>query len=288
MEKLVFMNNRGQSIELKNSGPFLLTKIEGTGSPKTTLLTSKAPNQDGKSYHGSLLEERILPIEGAIIGDSIEDVYRKRKELCSIFNPKIPGTLTYINNYGQYRVDCVIEDSPVFKEKTANIQDFLIQVYCPNPYWLDTIEYKEEIASWIGDFEFSLEILEAGIEVGHRESNLIVNVNNEGDVECGMRIEFKALATVVNPSLLNIYTQEYLKIKRTLQVGDKLVISTHFSNKKVELVRSGVVTNVFNYIDLNSTFLQLDIGDNLFRYDAENGIDNLEVSIYYRPQYIGV
>src|SRR5665648_504005 len=43
----------------------------------------------------------------------------------------------------------------------------------------------------------------------------------------------------------------------------------------------------YNYIDLGSTFLQLDVGDNLMRYDADTGIDNLEVSIYFTPQYLG-
>jgi hypothetical protein len=45
---------------------------------------------------------------------------------------------------------------------------------------------------------------------------------------------------------------------------------------------------VFNYIDLQTTFLQLDIGDNLLRYDAESGLDNLEVAIYFTPKYVGV
>ena len=44
----------------------------------------------------------------------------------------------------------------------------------------------------------------------------------------------------------------------------------------------------FNYIDYESTFLQLDIGDNLFRYDADEGIDNLEVNIYHTSQHLGV
>lgn len=85
--------------------------------------------------------------------------------------------------------------------------------------------------------------------MGHRESSLIVNMNNSGDVECSMRVEFTALASVVNPSILNIYTQEYIKVKRTLQSRDKLIISTYFANKRVELIRNGITTNVFNYID---------------------------------------
>ncbi|MCD3217825.1 phage tail family protein [Clostridium botulinum C] len=290
MQKIIFRNSRGQEITLGNSKPFILTKIEGTGSPKSTILSSKAPGQDGKSYHGSLLEERILPINGGIVGTDIEDMYRKRQELCSIFNPKIEGQLIYINDAGEHSINVVVESSPSFKNQVANIQEFLIQLYCPNPYWMDLYEEKEEIALWVGDFHFPLIMpQETGIIMGHRISNLIVNACNRGDVECGMRIEFKALATVVNPSLYNVYTQKHLKVKRTLQAGDKLVINTSFGNKRVEMIKSnGTKINVFNYIDLASEFLQLAVGDNLLRYDAEKGLDNLEMALYYKPLYIGI
>jgi hypothetical protein len=289
MQKVIYTNSRGQSIELKNSAPFLLEKIDGTGGTKTTLLTTKSPGQDGKSYHGTLLEERTLNITCAICGTSLEDIGIKKRQICSIFNPKLNGKLTYINSSGTHTIDAVVQDSPTFKDRVATIQEFLVQLFCPDPFWADLQEAKEEIANWIGDFEFDLEIGEDGIEMEHRESSLIVNVNNTGDVECGMRIEFTSLATVVNPSLFNVYTREFIKIKRTLQAGDKLIINTSFANKTVELIKSnGVVQNVFNWIDLASDFLQLVVGDNLLRYDAEQGIDNLDVAIYHKTLYLGV
>ena len=51
--------------------------------------------------------------------------------------------------------------------------------------------------------------------MGYREPSLIVNTNNIGDVKTGMRIEFKALGTVVNPKLVNIETQDFIKINKT-------------------------------------------------------------------------
>lgn len=289
MQKVIYTNSRGQSITLGNSSPFVLEKIEGAEGTKTTLLTTKAPGQDGKSLHGTLLEERTINLTCGICGTSLKDIDIKKKQICSIFNPKLSGSLTYINNDSTYTIDCVVEDSPTFKDRVATIQEFLVQLFCPSPFWEDLEESKEEIANWIGDFEFDLEIPDEGIEMEHRESSLIVNVNNTGDVECGMRIEFTALATVVNPSLFDVYTRKYIKVKRTLSAGDKLVINTSFANKRVELVKSnGIIQNVFNWIDLQSDFIQLAVGDNLLRYDAEQGIDNLDVSIYHRPLYLGV
>ena len=76
------------------------------------------------------------------------------------------------------------------KNRNDLIQKFLIQLYYPDQYWKDIQETKEEIALWLGNFEYSLKILPEGILIGHRVSNLIVNVNNLGDVKCGMIVGF--------------------------------------------------------------------------------------------------
>lgn len=289
MEKLIFTNSRGESIELRNSAPFLIQNIEGLGCPQSRIVTSKAAGQDGETYHDTLMEGRDIRIELVILARSNQQLYELRRRLNKVFNPKMgEGILTYENDYGKWEINTASIQAPVEGEKFSTTQRMMLNLRCSNPYWRNIYDTKTEIALWVGDFEFPLEIVESGIEVGHRESSLIVNVYNEGDVGCGMRIEFKALATVVNPSLFNVYTREFIKVKRTLESGDKLIITTDFANKKVELVRNGVASNVFHYIDLSSTFLQLSPGDNLLRYDAEEGIENLEVSIYHTPLYSGV
>ncbi len=289
VQKLTFTNSRGETIEFGNSAPYVLSNIEGTGGVETEIQTTKAPFQDGSTLHDVILQTRAISIEGAVIGKSREDMYMQRQKLARVLNPKLgAGVLRYQNDAGIKEIEAVAEQSPVFKERHSNNNLFLVSLVCPSPFWLDQYEAKEEIAAWLGDVQFPFEITSEGAVMGHRESNLIVNVNNTGDVDCGMRIEFKALASVTNPSLLDVNTREFIKIKQTLQSGDKLTICTSFGKKKVELYRGGVISNVFNFIDLDSTFLQLAPGDNLLRYDAEAGIDNLEVSIYYRPQYVGV
>jgi hypothetical protein len=41
-------------------------------------------------------------------------------------------------------------------------------------------------------------------------------------------------------------------------------------------------------LDTGSAFFQLAAGVNTLRYDASVNMDLLEVSIYYRPQFLGV
>lgn len=289
MQKLIYKNSKGQEITLSNSRPFLLESIDNYANVNTNISSSSSV-VDGMSIDNISIKERIIPVTGAIVGTNKEDLDRKRAYLSALFNPKFDSELIYTNNALTRKIEGIVQDI-TFQQPIGLMQKFLVQFICPNPFWMDIYTKKEEIALWQGDFEFDLEIPEngIGIEVGHRVSNLICNVVNNGDVDCGMKIQFKALATLSNPSLFNINTREYIKINKTLEIGDVLEVTTEFANKRIELVKSnGTRENIFNWIDLDSEFLQLSVGDNLFRYDAESGIDNLEVSIYYTTLYLGV
>ena len=289
MAILKYINNNNKSIELGNAAPFLVTTIDGLGSPQNEIYTQKSPYQDGVTATHSSLGSRNIVIEGKIIDNNRENRQSYRYKLLSVFNPKLDGKLIIDLGSAQRQIDCKVEQAPYFSSNSEqNYQNFSISLLAPNPYWQDTSTTKEEIAIWRGAFEFPLELFEEGIELGYREPSLIVNVFNSGDVSCGMRIQFKALATVVNPNLFNVNTREYFKINRTMEAGEVITVTTHFQNKKVELNKNGVISNAFNWIDLNSTFMQLEPGDNLLRYDADDGIDNLEVSIWHTPQYLGV
>jgi hypothetical protein len=48
--ELTYINSSGESITLKQSRPYFLTKIDGTGNIRQTVNTFKAPDQDGAFY----------------------------------------------------------------------------------------------------------------------------------------------------------------------------------------------------------------------------------------------
>ena len=289
MAILKYVNSDNKSIKLGNSSPFLITTVDGLGSPQNEIYTQKSPYQDGVTATHSSLGSRNIVIEGKIIDNNRENRQSYRYKLLSAFNPKLDGKLIIDLGNVKRQIDCIVEQAPYFSSKAErNYQDFSINLIAPNPYWQDIATTKEEVAIWRGSFEFPLELVEEGIEMGYREPSLIVNILNKGDVATGMRIQFKALATVENPSLFNVNTREYFKINKTMGAGEIITVTTGFGDKRVELNKNGVVSNAFNWIDLNSTFLQLEPGDNLLRYDASSGLDNLEVSIYHTPMYLGV
>lgn len=292
MFKLIFTNSKGESVELF-SPPYRLIRFDGLGDVSASHSTQKSPYQDGSTLINTTLDERHPEIELKITGRDEIELARNRRRLTAIFSPKLGlGTLKRVAEDGTHQLGAIAEALPFYPDGKGNrgktFQKALIQLYCPNPFWQDINTTKEEIAIWRCSFEFPLELKEEGIEMGYREPSLIVNILNKGDVATGMRIQIKALATVVNPSLLNVNTREFFKINRIMEAGEIITINTHFQNKRVELNKNGVTSNAFNLIDLQSTFLQLEPGDNLLRYNADDGVDNLEVSIWFTPQYLGV
>ncbi|NMM65501.1 phage tail family protein [Clostridium sp. P21] len=279
--KLIYENGKGQSIEFSIWSSFFLEDFDGLDGLKNNIYTNKGMLQDGETFVSSNLDMRNIVIQGTIH----DNVQYNKPRMISALNPKLKGKLTVIDGEVTKYIRCYIEKSPTLSND--NKPKFVLSLICPNPFFYDK-EVKTDVALWRGDFEFPLEILETGILLGHREPSLIVNVINESDLKCPLKIEFKALGTLKNPSLFNVNTREYFKINKEMKAGEKIVTTTGIGDKKVIEEYNGIVNNAFNYMDINSTFLQLDTGDNLFRYDAEKNVDNLEVSIYYYPQYLGV
>ena len=87
---------------------------------------------------------------------------------------------------------------------------------------------------------------------------------------------------------LNVDTREFIKLNISLVAGDVLTVSTGYGEKAVKLNRGGTITDAFRYLDVDSSYLQIAVGDNLFRYSADANAENLEVSIYHNNLYLGV
>lgn len=278
--------SNNKTLAIKSNTSYNLINIDGIEKAEFELNTVFNSHYDGSVVLSKRLKNRFISITADYKGINKES---ERRKLISFFNPKNSGVL--IISYGDIEraIEYEIED---FNCKLVNINDdliFTVDLLCPNPYLRNILESKINIALWKGRFKFPLIIpKDVGIIVGLREPSLIVNVNNTGDVKCGIIIEFKAKGSLRNPSLYNVNTREYIKINKEMVAGEVIKVNTNIGSKKITKVLSGVETNILNYIDLNSVFLQLDVGDNLFRYDAEENLNNLEVSIYYNPYYLGV
>lgn len=293
MRKLTYTNADGLSAVISNVAPFVLIKLAGFEASKNNVYTVKSVLQDGQTATGSSLDMSERTITGLMRANTLDGLEDCRRNLSQVFSAKPDGVLQYECNGLIKACDCKVE-TIVFGDIGIRSQTFDVVLLCPNPFWRDISESVDEIALWLPNFEFDqnsgFEIdSEEGMEFGERAPSLIVDVQNPGDVPCGMKIIFTALGTLTNPSILNVNTREFFRIIKTMQAGESITINTKFQQKSITGLLNGTEADYWNYADLpDSTFMQLLCGSNPLRYNADSGLDNLDVTIRFSPQYQGV
>ena len=252
-EKLTYINSRGERLELGVDSVYhcnISKDVEGISGVTSVIYSTNSMGQHGDTYVGQRIEARDIDVVGHINTRDKAQALELRRRMLKIFNPELSATLVY--EYGGFKrvIDCRAYGEPKILKKEV-LYEFDLQIECLNPFWREEEETKEDIAR-------------------------------------GMRIRFTALGTVSNPILLNVDTEEFIQINATMKTGDVIEINTKYGSKGAKLIRDGVETDYFRYIDVDSTFMQLAIGDNMFRYDAASGVNSLEVSIFYSKEFLGV
>jgi hypothetical protein len=280
-----YTNQAGLTLTLRQRPPIFLSALNGTGDVSNSVVTFKAPDQDGAFYVTSSLEMMTLTLEGYIISATVEDTYQYRRELLHVFTPKQRGTLVYRGR----QVETLVEEVEFIPSKVRTAPAFFISLLCPTPYWSSLTDRVSESAYWLPAFQFPLEITPAGIALGEKRLTNLVTVVNEGDVPCGMEIVFIAREAAETPTLANVATGTYLRVNHAMAVDDEIHILTHYTHKSVTLVSGGVTTDLFAALDPDSVFMQLQPGNNQFRYSSAAGeVSDLDVIVRYRPLWLGV
>lgn len=292
MQKLKIVNCLGESIEFGMHAPFLLSHIEGLGIPTVEVYDTQAASMDGSEIHDILLSDRLISSRVTIVCDTREELYEKRRMIMRLLNPKLYNPLTkkrgeltlyYTNDYKTYRIFAFSDSSPDFKERINHCGIADITFNCSNPYWLDEKDTTRKLKYFEGGLAFPITFTTKFAEAGY--SKIIKNI---GDVEIPVILEYVGAAE--NPIITNETTGEHIKVNKILEEGQKLVINTAEGAETVDIVlNDGTKTNVFNWIDSNSTFFKLVQGENKITYSADNEINqNVIVNVIYTNKYVGV
>ena len=258
-----------------------MTDYSGLEATDYDLEKTVNTNYIGERLKRKKILSRPISISADWLGQD-DEKSAKRQELIAFFSPFSSGTLT-VNYMG---VERTIEyEVEAFKINTVNLHetlDFQADLICMDPMFWDVLETGETIATWVRGWKWKFTLPFKMKERGEPQKNII----NTGHVETPVEIYFHGPA--VNPKITNLSTGESIRIKRELTTDDVLYISTSFGKKKVEIVRNDTRMDAFDYIDLDSQFFSLQVGDNVIEYTSENGLDPQNVEIRYRNRYIGV
>ena len=282
MYSLKVENDRGNTLELTNNPKYTVYKIEGLNPPHATINSSVNTTTDGSNINSVRLENRNIVIYVAINGD----VEASRINLYKYFPVKKTVKLYFSNSSRKIYIEGTVEliECDLF----TNRQVAQISIICPKPYFKDV----ENLVTTFGDvtkmFEFPFAISKAGVEISAVTTNQRRSIVNTGDIETGVIIKLFATGAVVNPVIYDVLKRTQLKLNFTMLASDTLVINTNVGEKSIELIRDGVTYNAMGYMAQDSTWFNLEAGDNVFTYDADSGNSYLQLTFTTSILYSGV
>lgn len=282
---MIFTNSRGESVEFGDS-PFYLQSIEGLGDVSANIQTQKSPYIDGSTYLDALLDEREIEMEFVISYPfgTYEDISNARSLIAKVCNPKLgPGTLRYENDYVVRFIDTVANGVPEYPDKDSRgrvLQKGKVIFIAPNPFWKSSAIKEEPVFKPLFQFPFN-DAFQMGVQLDERI------IDNDGDSETPLL--FEMLGPAENPSIINETTGEFIKVNQSLLEGERMVIDTSEQNKSVYFIDgNGNKRNVFHWIDLESTFFKLQLGENKIKYALEGDVQGAVLNISYNKRYNAV
>lgn len=286
------VTNAKLKLDMVNTPSFILGSVSW-GKIKGDHHTYSYVGQVGETHASTTLGTRDIEIEGWIIAKTDFSMTQRKKMLNQFVNPQQELILYYSDYKISFYPDSSVTYGNDYEDNNEVIVKFAIDGESFDPLFRNKNNSRVNSGYEVGMFRFPLIISQApdppgGIVFGRKIFNYMMNVYNAGAVETGMTIEFIANAEVLNPSITNVRTQEIIKINKMLTAGEKVTIDTVIGEKSVWVELNGVRKNGFKYKSYDSSWLQLAIGDNVFRYNAEDGINDLTVNIIYDNKYLEV
>lgn len=277
---LQYTNELGDSIRFGGDNHKVI-ELEGFGEVVADIQRQRVPYQDGSTFVDSVLLERPLFINFVIAEDDYKELAVERRHIGKVFNPKLSGLLSLKHGDGEYQIRCYPEHVPMFPDDgtdaVGRVQTVGINLIAPDPYWRTPSIIEDPAFEPLFSFPFEGEFL-MGMQRNDRQ------IYNDGDSSAPLLIDFYGPAD--SPYIENITTGEFIRINKRLEEGQTLKIDTSDGIKSVTYVdEDGTETNVFNWIDLDSTFFSLSIGENDITCRCAVSNNQKDFDIYYQKLY---
>lgn len=285
MYELSLQNQNGNQLTFNQiGGPFTITTIEGLSPADATINTSESALLDGQKFNSSKVNMRTINLAFAIE----KNAEANRLAVYKVIQSSKPITLNYQSSTLNVFIEGYVQSINISHFEIKQIATVVI--ICPFPFFKAAQEMINELSSLISMFHFPFASTEEPeLVFGYVDPMINEVISNNGAVECGLTFELYAKSAVTNPKIYNYVTGDFIGLNYSMEAGDVITITTERGNKTVTLLRSGIETNLFNYLMENITWLQLEVGGSAFVYEISSGlISDLLVTIKHRDLFEGV
>lgn len=303
IKEIEIINHLNESLVVPLGDPaesgFFITDVTGIGSPSANVMINDYTTIDGGVVSNARVGRRNVVIYMRLLDAPTIELTRHRSY--QFFPAKREVKIRFKTSERHIEIRGVVErNETVIFSRTPTAQ---ISILCADPYFYSTGNDGITETVFYGEtpkftFPFSNKSLTKPLLI---MSTLTMETEQpiyyDGDASVGIVMYIKAMGLVKNITIFNAKTSEIMVINtdrlkaltgKEFDNGDEIIISTVKGQKKAELLRDGVYTNILNTIDRRATWFQIEKGENLFAFTADYGANDLRFRIENRTLYEGV
>ena len=271
-----YVNENGESVAFTYNSGFLINKPVGIDTLQVSISQATGIDQVGATIQSANVQPRPVTVSGILVGDFQKD---NKEKLVSIVRPDLAAKLYADDYYLNVRPTSTPAIDP--SEKFAKFQFSVLAAY---PYWQKDDSAKVVLAGLQYMFKFPWNISKE-YQFAKLMETQFINVPNRGQLPVPMTVTFYARGNCLNPKITNVNTGKFMVIRKSLVAGERVVVEiTHDRT----YVTSSVDGDVRGALSLKSTLNRLDVGDNVLKPEAEEGGNQLEVSINFATEIVGI
>lgn len=271
-----FLAQDGRSIRFAADSDFWITDMSGDDGLDVALSTRQSYGQTGKTITGQTVGERAVTVTGAILRglDENEALLKRlvRPQKAAKWCKTVGDTTWYLDVVPSHTPDV---------SGSGQLLNFQFKLTAAFPYWR-TAETSRTMLGGLESAWFPTPISTAGtFAISRYKNDLYTRVPNDGNAETPFTLYLRAAAKVKNPMLWNNGTRTCIKLLHEMQPGERAIISTADSDRGCRYYTAdGAEDNGFRLLDIDSDlWMTLAPGDNVLRMTADEGRENLTVSI---------
>ena len=274
-----YVNANGDTLVFDYAHGYLINKPKGIDTININLSQAQGINQVGSTVQSATVQARPVTISGVVVGDSAA---ARKNALVAAVRPDIPGKL-YADDYF---LDVYVTATPTVEadKKCAKFQFSLIAAY---PYWQKVDKVAKPLTGVEKLFKFPWNISQP-YQFGQLIKDKFVNVVNNGQLPVPFTATFTATDRVLNPKITNIQTGEFLLLNYGLEPDEKVIVEHTHGKTYVRAFLGDDTADIRGALDLDSTLFRLNVGDNVLKPEAEEGLENLDVQITFATEIPGV
>lgn len=271
-----YVNENGESITFTYNAGFLINKPIGIDTLQVSLSQATGIDQVGATIQSVNIQPRPVTVSGVLVG---EFQLQNKERLLSVVRPDLTAKLYADDYYLNVRPTSTPTIDP-----SAKFAKFQFSVLAAYPYWQRDSNIRSVLSGLQHMFKFPWNISRP-YQFAKLMETQFINVPNHGQLPVPMTVTFFARGDCVKPKLTNVNTGKFMEINKSLIAGERVVVEiTHDRT----YVTSSVDGDIRGALSLKSTLNRLDVGDNVLKPEAEEGRKQLEVSIDFATEIVGI